>query len=118
VSLGWAAAQAALGLTVLTTVHTFSPHHGSVMQSGDPKSSQQVLDLGLGGRTVKVRFADLRVRLLAPGGSDDQLIEWQAESGFVDQWIRFLIRMVGLHFGIDALKPARYWARGVRSVGR
>lgn len=52
----------------------------------DPKSSRQVLDLGIGGRTVKVRFADLRVRLLAPGGTDDQFIEWQAEVGFVDQW--------------------------------
>ena len=52
----------------------------------DPKSSGRVLDLGIGGTIVKVRFADLAVRLLAPGGTDEQYVEWSAEVGFVDRW--------------------------------
>src|SRR5688500_8761287 len=44
----------------------------------DPKNSQRVIDLGIGGGIVKVRFADLQMRLLAPGGTDDQYVEWEA----------------------------------------
>lgn len=52
----------------------------------DPKATSRELDLGIGGSKVKVRFADLRVRLLAPDGTDDQYVEWEAEVGFFDQW--------------------------------
>jgi hypothetical protein len=52
----------------------------------DPKNSQRVIDLGIGGGVVKVRFADLQMRLLAPGGTDDQYVEWEAEVGFVSHW--------------------------------
>ena len=52
----------------------------------DPKASDRVLDLGIGGAIVKVRFADLQVRLLAPGGTDEQFVEWRTEVGFVDHW--------------------------------
>lgn len=52
----------------------------------EPKDSVRELDLGIGGRTVKARFLDLRIRLLAPGGTDEQYLEWDAEVGFVDHW--------------------------------
>lgn len=51
-----------------------------------PKSSDRALDLGIGGGTVKVRFVDIRLRLLAPDGDDNHYIEWEAEVGFFDQW--------------------------------
>ena len=52
----------------------------------DAKDTSRVLDLGIGGANVKVRFADLSIRLLAPGGTDDDFIEWTAEVGFVNHW--------------------------------
>lgn len=52
----------------------------------DPKKSDRTLQLGIGGSAVSVRFVDLRVRLLAPGGTDEQFIEWETEVGFFDQW--------------------------------
>jgi hypothetical protein len=52
----------------------------------DPKATARELDLGIGGTTVKVRFSDLRIRLLAPDGTDDQYFEWEAEVGFFDEW--------------------------------
>jgi len=53
----------------------------------EPKDSVRELSLGIGGTTVKARFLDLRVRLLAPGGTDEQYFEWDAEVGFVDHWL-------------------------------
>lgn len=52
----------------------------------DPKQSQRRLNLGIGGETVEVRFADLSLRLHPPGGSDEEYVEWQAEVGFVHHW--------------------------------
>lgn len=52
----------------------------------DPKGSHRQLDLGIGGQTVEVRFADLRLRLHPFGGGDEEFVEWQAEVGFVHQW--------------------------------
>jgi hypothetical protein len=53
----------------------------------DPKASGRELLLGLGGTSVKVEFADARLRLMAPGDAgDDVFIEWQAEVGFLKQW--------------------------------
>ena len=52
----------------------------------DHQASTRVLDLGLGGTTVKVRFADARMRLILPGGTDDQFCEWETEVGFIDLW--------------------------------
>jgi hypothetical protein len=51
----------------------------------DPSAGRR-LDLGIGGQTVEVRFVDLTLRLLAPGGDDDQFVEWHAEVGFVHHW--------------------------------
>lgn len=52
----------------------------------DHKASTRNIDLGLGGRTVKVRFADVRMRLIAPGGTDQQFYEWETEVGFIEGW--------------------------------
>ena len=52
----------------------------------DPKRSHRQLDLGIGGQTVEVRFADLRLRLHPFGGGDEEFVEWQAEVGFVHRW--------------------------------
>jgi len=52
----------------------------------DYSGSDRELNLGMGGSTIKVRFADVRMRLLAPGGTDDDFIEWETEVGFVNNW--------------------------------
>ncbi|EGD45064.1 hypothetical protein NBCG_00600 [Nocardioidaceae bacterium Broad-1] len=52
----------------------------------EPKKSDRILQLGIGGGTVNVRFVDLRVRLIAPGGTDEEFVEWPTEVGFFDQW--------------------------------
>lgn len=52
----------------------------------DLKQSDRRLDLGIGGQTVEVRFADLSMRLHPPDGGDDEYVEWQAEVGFVHHW--------------------------------
>lgn len=52
----------------------------------EPRASDRILQLGIGGTAVSVRFVDLRIRLLAPGGTDEQFIEWETEVGFFDQW--------------------------------
>lgn len=52
----------------------------------DVKDTTREIDLGIGGDTVKVRFHDMHIRLLAPDGNDNHFIEWEAEVGFVDSW--------------------------------
>jgi hypothetical protein len=53
----------------------------------DPNASDKTLRLGIGGETPLVRFLDLRLRLHAPGGgSDDDVIEWEDEVGFLSHW--------------------------------
>jgi hypothetical protein len=52
----------------------------------DPKDSHKELNIGLGGEVVKVRFLDLRLRLYAPAGDDDDFVEWEDEVGFLSQW--------------------------------
>lgn len=52
----------------------------------DHKASTRMVNLGLGGQTAKVRFADVRMRLLAPGGTDDEFHEWETEVGFIEHW--------------------------------
>ncbi|MFC7358888.1 hypothetical protein [Nocardioides astragali] len=44
---------------------------------------------------------DLRVRLLAPTGSDDQYIEWETEVGFVDQWRPTFLMLLGQRGFLD-----------------
>jgi hypothetical protein len=61
----------------------------------DSKATSRELDLGIGGSTVRVRFSDLRIRLLAPGGTDEQYIEWSAEVGFVDRWRPTFVMILG-----------------------
>jgi hypothetical protein len=52
----------------------------------DPDEGHRALDLGIGGETVNVRFADVQLRLHPPGGDDDHYLEWQAEIGFPHTW--------------------------------
>lgn len=52
----------------------------------EPKNSSRVIDLGIGGTIVKTRFVDMRLRLLAPDGSDAHFIEFETEVGFFDSW--------------------------------
>ena len=52
----------------------------------DPLASDKSMVLGIGGESVKTRFADLMIRLHPPGAPDDDYVEWQAEVGFVDHW--------------------------------
>jgi hypothetical protein len=52
----------------------------------EPKNSNRVIDLGIGGAVVKTRFVDMRLRLLAPDGSDEHFIEYETEVGFFDSW--------------------------------
>lgn len=52
----------------------------------EPRRSDRTIDLGIGGATVKTRFVDMRVRLLAPDGEDQHYIEWETEVGFFDSW--------------------------------
>jgi hypothetical protein len=53
----------------------------------DPGHSHREIDLGVGGETVKVRFADLTLRLHPPAvDGDDVYLEWQGEVGFVHHW--------------------------------
>ena len=44
------------------------------------------LELGIGGERLLVRFVDLTLRLLAPGGGADDHVEWRTEVGFVSHW--------------------------------
>jgi hypothetical protein len=52
----------------------------------DPKAAHKELSIGLGGAVVTVRFLDLRLRLYAPAGNDDDYVEWEDEVGFLSQW--------------------------------
>ncbi|RZS91150.1 aspartyl protease [Motilibacter rhizosphaerae] len=52
----------------------------------DADASDRTIQLGLGGDTVTVRFLDVRLRLLAPGGSDSDYVEWEDEVGFLRSW--------------------------------
>lgn len=52
----------------------------------DPSASSRVLNLGIGGEGVKVRFVDLTIRLHAPDADDSVYVEWQAEVGFTQHW--------------------------------
>ena len=52
----------------------------------DPDASDRVLLLGLGGDNVRVRFVDVRLRLMAPNGGEDDFIEWDDEVGFLKTW--------------------------------
>lgn len=67
----------------------------------DAKATSRILDLGIGGNTVRVRFADLHVRLLAPQGSDDQYVEWETEVGFVDHWRPTFVMILGQQVFFD-----------------
>lgn len=35
---------------------------------------------------MKTRFVDMRLRLLAPDGSDEHFVEFDTEIGFFDNW--------------------------------
>lgn len=53
----------------------------------DLGQSHRETDLGIGGETVKVRFADVTLRLQAPDVEDDDVyLEWQGEVGFPHHW--------------------------------
>ena len=67
----------------------------------EPKKSDRTLQLGIGGTTVSVRSVDLRVRLIAPGGTDEQFIEWETEVGFFDQWKPTFLMILGQRGFLD-----------------
>jgi hypothetical protein len=52
----------------------------------DLAGAHSSLDLGMGGHSVTARFLDVQLRLLAPGGSDEDFLEWPAEVGFIEEW--------------------------------
>lgn len=52
----------------------------------DLAGAHSSLELGMGGHSVTARFLDVQLRLLAPGGSDEDFVEWPAEVGFVEEW--------------------------------
>lgn len=52
----------------------------------DLSRAHSTLDLGMGGHSVTARFLDVQLRLLAPGGSDEDFIEWSTEVGFIEEW--------------------------------
>jgi hypothetical protein len=58
----------------------------------DPDEGRQTT-IGVGGRFREVRFADVSIQLLPPGGEllrddydPDAFVEWQAEVGFFREW--------------------------------
>ena len=50
-----------------------------------PRHETQI-ELGIGGRSREVRFADVQLRLLPPKGIQSPPVEWTAEVGFFTQW--------------------------------
>lgn len=52
----------------------------------DPGRGHRSITLGIGGESLNVRFIDLTLRLQAPGSSDENYVEWQAEVGFLSRW--------------------------------
>lgn len=81
----------------------------------DAEQSDRRLYLGIGGDTVKVRFADLTMRLHPPDGDDDEYVEWQAEVGFVHHWRPtwpILVGQVGFFdkFTVTMSRPAQHAA--------
>jgi len=78
-------APAALALVDSGCEHLAAPWLAAAVGI-EQRTSHRRLDLGIGGRTVRVWFSDLTIRLLPPDGGDDEFVEWHAEVGFVDQW--------------------------------
>lgn len=66
----------------------------------DLDSSTREIVLGLGGEGVRVRSADVAVRLHAPGIANDNVyLEWHTEVGFLSHWrptFQALLGQVGL----------------------
>lgn len=52
----------------------------------DYNGSQRAIDLGIGGRTVRVRFLEAGLRLHPDRGGDDDFIEWQTDIGVIQEW--------------------------------
>ena len=78
----------------------------------DYKGSQREIDLGIGGRTQKIRFVDAVLRLHPDAGDDDDYLEWQTEVGFVPQWkptFQVLLGQVGFldHFTVTLSRHAQ-----------
>lgn len=66
--------------------HVLAAPHLADAIGVDPESSDRILLLDLGGDTINVRFMDVRLRLMAPGGNENDFIEWEEEVGFVRSW--------------------------------
>lgn len=66
--------------------HVLAAPHLADAIGVDPRSSNRSLVLGMGGDNIRVRFVDVRVRLLAPSGDEDDYIEWEDEVGSVTTW--------------------------------
>lgn len=48
--------------------------------------AHRTMNLRLGGETVGVFFHDIAIRLLPPGGTINEYIEWSSEVGFLDRF--------------------------------
>jgi hypothetical protein len=84
--VGSEVAPAGLGLVDSGCEHVLAAPWIADAALVDPKDAHKELLIGLGGETVKVRFLDLRLRLYAPDGDDDDFVEWEDEVGFISQW--------------------------------
>jgi hypothetical protein len=60
-------------------------------------SPKYSINLGIGGDSPLVRFVDVGIRLLHPGGDDDHFIEWETEVGFPDTWRAAWPMLLGQH---------------------
>ena len=56
------------------------------MRLGSTRSQQRESLTWASGNHRQGQVSDLRIRLLAPDGTDEQYIEWEAEVGFFDEW--------------------------------
>ena len=66
--------------------HVLAAPHVATAAGLDPRDAHRELSLGIGGTTVKARFLDVRMRLFAPDGDDDDFVEWETEVGFLAHW--------------------------------
>lgn len=51
----------------------------------EPDPDREIV-LGIGGHSIRVRFADVTLHLGPPDRPEEEWLEWQAEVGFVEHW--------------------------------
>ena len=65
--------------------HTLSGMGHARLIGAEPDPSRE-MTIGVGGAWRTARFADIRLRLAAPGGAADDMVEWTASVGFFTHW--------------------------------